>query len=162
MTLRQWKDEGHRKKRRETGKTGGTVTHQQDGAIQVSSQGQLIVPVISQHSNVRKTPPSQPEASTWKPRLPKLAHPCPSLCLGRKRRHAERQGLARGHRAEADSPQVSQHPVKGSPSTLPKARMTDQHGDSGPALPTAQQSSARVSHLFLGLLSRAWGLSVRT
>ena len=64
------RNEGHRKKQRGIGKTRGTVTHQQDGAIKLSFQGQLIFPVVSQHSNARKTPPSQPEASTWKPRRP--------------------------------------------------------------------------------------------
>lgn len=108
-------------------------------------QGQLIFPVISQPSNVRKAPPSQPEASTWKPRLPELTHLCPSLCLGRKRRPAKRQGLAQGHKTEVTSPQVSQHPEKGSPHALPNSRMTP--------MPTAALLSRSPAKPCLGVTS---------
>uniref|UniRef100_A0A8C6H2P7 Uncharacterized protein n=1 Tax=Mus spicilegus TaxID=10103 RepID=A0A8C6H2P7_MUSSI len=58
---------------------------------------------------------------------------CPSLCLGRKRRYRERRGLAQGHGTEVSSPQVSQHPEKGSLRALPNSKMIHQHANHSPA-----------------------------
>lgn len=57
----------------------------------------------------------------------------PHCFWGRKRRHMERQGLAQGHETEASSPQVSQHPKKGSLRALPNSRMVHQHAHCSPA-----------------------------
>lgn len=98
--------EGYRKKQRGV----GTVTHQQDGSIKLSFQGQLIFPVVTQHSSARKTPPSQSEASTWLPGPLTLAPHCA---------WAGRGGTAR----DRESPKVTEQkwPVSRCPSTLRKA-----------------------------------------
>ncbi|EDL93039.1 rCG22049 [Rattus norvegicus] len=96
---------GYRKKQRRV----GTVTHQQGGSIKLSFQGQLIFPVVTQHSSARKTPPSPSEASTW------LLGP---LTLAPHCAWAGRGGRVR----DRDSPKVTEQkwPVPRCPSTLRK------------------------------------------
>lgn len=140
--------EGHRKKQRGRGKAltiRRPITHWQDSPCPGVSPGQAHLPIISQHRDARKAPPSQPGPSALETSGPVESPGPPIIVPGRKLRPREGQGLAQGYGAEVARPQVSWLPEQGS-SHAP-AHCTHQHPTT-PAHHQPQHNPARASDTY--------------